>query len=174
MNFNLDEFISNRITKRNFSLFKSDLDANADKIKECVCDKSVLVIGGAGTIGLNFIKALLIFHPAKLVVVDKNENALTELTRDIRSSYDTVVPKEYKTYPIDFGDTSFYKLITNIGPFDIVANFAAHKHVRSEKDNFSTIEILKNNILNNINLVNFLNQFPLPFFVFQPIKLQIP
>ena len=34
MNFNLDEFISNRITKRNFSLFKSDLDANADKIKE--------------------------------------------------------------------------------------------------------------------------------------------
>ena len=64
MNFNLDEFISNRITKRNFSLFKSDLDANADKIKECVCDKSVLVIGGAGTIGLNFIKALLIFHPA--------------------------------------------------------------------------------------------------------------
>ena len=120
----------------------------------------MLVIGGAGTIGLNFIKALLIFHPAKLVVVDKNENALTELTRDIRSSYDTVVPKEYKTYPIDFGDTSFYKLITNIGPFDIVANFAAHKHVRSEKDNFSTIEILKNNILNNINLVNFLNQFP--------------
>ena len=160
MNFNLDEFISNRITKRNFSLFKSDLDLNADKIKDRVCAKSVLVIGGAGTIGLNFIKALLIFHPAKLVVVDKNENALTELTRDLRSSYDIVVPKEYKTYPIDFGDSSFYQLITNIGPFDIVANFAAHKHVRSEKDNFSTIEILKNNILNNIKLVNFLNQFP--------------
>ena len=134
----------------------------------------MLVIGGAGTIGLNFIKALLIFHPAKLVVVDKNENALTELTRDIRSSYDTVVPKEYKTYPIDFGDTSFYKLITNIGPFDIVIILLLTNMLEVKKIIFQQLK-LKNNILNNINLVNFLNQFPPPiFFVFQPIKLQIP
>ena len=37
--------------------------------------KSVLVIGGAGSIGSSFIKVLLPFKPASLVVVDTNENA---------------------------------------------------------------------------------------------------
>ena len=78
-----------------------------------VCDKSVLGLEEQHN-RIEFYKGSLIFHPAKLVVVDKNENALTELTRDIRSSYDTVVPKEYKTYP-RFGDTSFYKLIQILG-----------------------------------------------------------
>ena len=72
-----------------------------------------------------------------LYVVDNNENGLTELTRDLRSSVDVNVPDDYKTYPINFGDPVFAKLLANEGPFEIVANFAAHKHVRSEKDPYS-------------------------------------
>jgi len=44
------------------------------------------VIGGAGTIGSSYIKAIFKFNIAKLVVVDINENGLTELVRDLRSS----------------------------------------------------------------------------------------
>jgi len=39
----------------------------------------VLVIGGAGTIGSFYIKAILKYRIASLVVVDINENDLTEL-----------------------------------------------------------------------------------------------
>ena len=48
--------------------------------------KSCLIIGGAGTIGSNYLKQLLRFKPSKIVVVDFNENGLTELTRELRSS----------------------------------------------------------------------------------------
>ncbi|MEG0036151.1 MAG: MotA/TolQ/ExbB proton channel family protein, partial [Oscillospiraceae bacterium] len=57
--------------------------------------KSVLVIGGAGTIGSSFIRALLRFEPSRLYVVDLNENGLTELTRDLRSTLGQFVPEDY-------------------------------------------------------------------------------
>ena len=66
--------------------------------------KKVLVIGGAGTIGSSYIRALLPFRPAKLVVVDLSENGLTELTRDLRSTFGMYVPPDYRTYPLSFAD----------------------------------------------------------------------
>ena len=47
---------------------------------------NILIIGGAGSIGSNYIKQILDLSPKKIVVVDTNENGLTELTRDLRSS----------------------------------------------------------------------------------------
>ena len=46
---------------------------------------AVCVIGGAGSIGSSFIKAVLPFKPSKLIVIDLNENGLAELARDLRS-----------------------------------------------------------------------------------------
>jgi FlaA1/EpsC-like NDP-sugar epimerase len=105
-----------------------------------------LVIGGAGTIGSSYIKALLQFKPAKLVVVDINENGLTELVRDLRSSKGVNIPSDFKTYPVNFADKVFQKIFLNEGPWHIVANFAAHKHVRSEKDEYSIEAMLENNL----------------------------
>lgn len=56
-------------------MFSADIEANRDALSEKIAGKSVLVIGGAGSIGSSFIKALLPFGPASLVVVDYNENA---------------------------------------------------------------------------------------------------
>ena len=132
-NFNVEEFISRNITFRDESMFIQDIWDNNDKLKQAINQKSALIIGGAGTIGSSFIKAMLRFEPNKIVVVDTNENGLTELTRDLRSTVGLNVPDQYTTYPMDFGDEIFFKMFQKQGPFDIVANFAAHKHVRSEK-----------------------------------------
>lgn len=139
-------FIKSHITKRNESLFQKDIDANKAILQEKIAGKSVLVIGGAGTIGSSYIKAILAFLPQKLVVVDTNENGLTELTRDLRSSAGLTVPPEFITYPMNFGDPVFEKMFRAQGPFHIVANFAAHKHVRSEKDHFSIEAMIENNV----------------------------
>lgn len=143
----IQDFIKSNITKRNESLFLKDIEANKDLLSLKIKDKSVLVIGGAGTIGSSYIKAILKFEPRRLYVVDTNENGLTELTRDLRSNKNQFVPEDYKTYPMSFADDVFKKMFVNEGPFEIVANFAAHKHVRSEKDKYSIEAMIENNVI---------------------------
>ena len=60
--------------------FDSLIQKYTNLLKDMVSSKKVLVIGGAGTIGSNYIKQLLNYFPSKITVVDTNENALTELT----------------------------------------------------------------------------------------------
>lgn len=142
----IPQFINTYITKRKESFFADDIRKNAALLSEKIAGKSVLVIGGAGTIGSSYIKAILKFKPGKLYVVDTNENGLTELTRDLRSETDQFVPDEFLTYPMSFGDPVFKKMFQEEGPFHIVANFAAHKHVRSEKDKYSIEAMIDNNV----------------------------
>ena len=43
--------------------------------------------------------------------------------------------------------------------FDIVANFSAHKHVRSEKDIYSVEALLRNNVISAKLLLDLLEQY---------------
>jgi FlaA1/EpsC-like NDP-sugar epimerase len=156
---NISDFISNFVTRRATSLFEADLEANRDTLFGEIQGKSVMVIGGAGSIGSSFIKALLKYEPARLFVADISENGLTELTRDLRSTYGLKVPDVYKTYPVNFADPVFERIYRNEGPFEIVANFAAHKHVRSEKDEYSITALLNNNVINAERLLDFINTY---------------
>ena len=112
------------------------------------------------SIGSSFIRALLPYEPASLVVVDINENSLAELTRDLRSTPGMYVPDDYVPYPMDFASPVFEKMFRNRGGFDIVANFSAHKHVRSEKDIYSVESLLQNNVLHAKKLLDLLKEIP--------------
>ena len=160
MGFNLDLFISTYVTKRPKSMFQDDIEKNKKVITKKIKDKTILVIGGAGSIGSSFIKSVLPFNPKTLVVVDINENALAELTRDLRSTKDMFLPEDYITYPMSFAAPVFEKMFRNRGGFDIVANFSAHKHVRSEKDIYSVEALLQNNVLYAKKLLDLLAEFP--------------
>ena len=157
---NIKEFISKNIIYRKQSMFLNDITENKLELQKQIKNKSVLVIGGAGTIGSSYIKALLPFEPKSLVVVDINENGLTELTRDLRSSKGIHIPKEFITYPMSYADSVFYKMFKSRKGFDIVANFSAHKHVRSEKDVFSVEALIKNNVINAKRLLDILELYP--------------
>lgn len=158
--FNLTNFITTHVTKRPNSLLQKDLEHFDGELQQRINGKNVLVVGGAGTIGSHYIKAILKFNIAKLVVVDTNENGLTELVRDLRSSTEYHIPEEFITYPVNFGDRVFEKIFRYHGPFEIVANFAAHKHVRSEKDIFSIEAMIENNVLRARKLLDLLLEFP--------------
>ena len=94
MMFDLNQFISKEITRRSQSMFFRDIEANRSELGQKIEGKTVLVIGGAGSIGSSFVRAILPFKPSELVIVDINENALAELTRDLRSTKGTFVPEE--------------------------------------------------------------------------------
>jgi FlaA1/EpsC-like NDP-sugar epimerase len=147
------------ITGRKENLFQDDLIKHKSEIASRVNNKSVLVIGGAGSIGSQFIQQLLHFKIKRLYVIDVSENGLAELVRDVRSSDYESLP-EIKTYPIDFSSDIFKKIWRNEGPFDIVANFAAHKHVRSEKDEYAIEAMFKNNFINAYKLLKLLDENP--------------
>ena len=156
---NITSFIKKNIIKRNESLFIQDLKANERILKTEIKGKKVLVIGGAGTIGSSFIKALLNYNPGSLVVVDTNENGLTELTRKLRSDIMVQLPDDYLTYPMSFSSGAFNKILDKCN-FDIVANFAAHKHVRSEKDIISIEAMIDNNVFSANTLLKKLSLNP--------------
>lgn len=158
--FNLENFISTYVIKRPYSMFREDIERNKEILLKKIKDKTVLVIGGAGSIGSSYIKAVLPFEPRTLVVVDTNENALAELTRDLRSTNGLFVPKDYVPYPMDFASPVFGKMFRKRGGFDVVANFSAHKHVRSEKDIYSIEALLQNNVLHAKILLDLLEEFP--------------
>ena len=143
--------------------FSEDIFDNSDYLKTKISNKNILVIGGAGTIGSNYIKELLIFQPRKIVVVDINENGLTELTRELRSSKLLDYKPELITYPVNLLDDTFDKVF-NSEKWDVVANFSAHKHVRSEKDKISVEALIKNNVFGAIKLLNLCELNPPKYF----------
>ena len=77
--------------------FSIDIDIN-NIFSRQIKGKNVLIIGGAGTIGSNYTKQILNFKPSKVTIVDVNENGLTELTRDLRSTNYLDYGPEYITF----------------------------------------------------------------------------
>ena len=158
--FNLDKFISDSVTFRPVSMFVGDIEANKDTLTREIKGKKVCVIGGAGSIGSSFIKAVLRFKPKSVVVVDLNENGLAELVRDVRSTEGLFVPNEFRCYTLNFADPIFERIFREEKGFDIVANFSAHKHVRSEKDRYSVQALIENNDIKAKKLMDLLCEFP--------------
>ena len=158
--FNLDKFIADSVTFRSVSMFVPDIEANKEKLTEEIKGKKVCVIGGAGSIGSSFIKAMLRFEPVSLVVVDLNENGLAELVRDVRSTSGLFVPDEFRCYTLNFADPIFERIFREEKGFDIVANFSAHKHVRSEKDRYSVQALIENNDIKAKKLMDLLTVYP--------------
>ena len=74
--FNLKQFIAEHVICRSTSMFAADIEANKESLQAEIGNKSVCVIGGAGSIGASFIRAILPFKPSKLIVIDLNENGL--------------------------------------------------------------------------------------------------
>lgn len=160
MMFDLDKFIADSVTYRPVSMFEKDIEANKEELSREIHNKTVCVIGGAGSIGASFIKAILRFEPKSMVVVDLNENGLAELVRDVRSTHGLYCPDEFRCYTLNFADPIFERIFREEKGFDIVANFSAHKHVRSEKDRYSVQALIENNDIKAKKLMDLLCVYP--------------
>ena len=156
---NINKLLSARIPNIKTNSFIIDLEEQYAFLSSKIKNKKILIIGGAGTIGSSYIKQILRYKPSKIIVVDINENGLTELTRDLRSSNLLNHKPEYITYPVNLLSDTFNKIFFS-DHFDLVANFSAHKHVRSEKDKISIEALVKNNVFGAIKLLNLCTDRP--------------
>lgn len=159
--FDIEKFVRKYMTKRPESLLAADFAKYTAEMHAAIDGKKMLVVGGAGTIGSNYVKATLrSFRPAAMYVVDIDENQLTELTRELRAGSEYTVPATYVTEPIDLGSKLFEKFFKAHGPFDIVANFAARKHVRAERDVHSIEAMCETNVFMAKKLLDLLLMNP--------------
>lgn len=160
IDFDIEKFVRKCMTKRPESLLKADFEKYSAEMHARIDGKRMLVVGGAGTIGSNYVKAALRhFKPAAMCVIDIDENQLTELTRELRAGAFNI-PDEYVTEPIDLGSALFEKFFKAKGPFDIVANFAARKHVRAERDVHSIEAMCETNVFMAKKLLDLLVKNP--------------
>jgi FlaA1/EpsC-like NDP-sugar epimerase len=136
-----------KILGRDKALFTRDLDKCENFLSNTVASSTFLVIGGAGSIGSAVVKEIFKRNPIKLHVVDINENNLTELVRDVRSSLG-YIDGEFKTLALDIGSIEYDAFIKSDGRYDYVLNLSALKHVRSEKDPFTLMRMIDVNIFN--------------------------
>ncbi len=136
----------NELIGRERHLFAGDIAAHEARIVDALAGARVLVYGGAGSIGREVVLQIFRRNPAALHVMDISENNLVELVRDLRSSIGYMAG-ETLFLPLDFGGIEAAAFLASQPPYDYVLNLAAMKHVRSEKDAFSLMRMIKTNIL---------------------------
>ena len=73
----IDKFLFT--TNNRFDLKKKDIK----ELKKNFINSKILITGAAGSIGSSFVKKINLFNFKKIYLLDKNENALTELNRDL-------------------------------------------------------------------------------------------
>ncbi len=137
---------------RDKPLFAEDLSRHGAALDGAVASGRFLVIGGAGSIGSAVVRELFRRSPRVLHVVDISENNLAELVRDLRSSMG-YIQGDFHAFALDCGSPEFDAMITAHGPYDYVMNFSALKHVRSEKDPFTLMRMIRVNVLNTDKIV---------------------
>jgi len=138
---------------RDNSLFSEDLSQYGDEIKSIVESSRFLVIGGSGSIGSAVVREIFSRNPKVLHVVDISENNLAEVVRDIRSCMG-YIDGEFKTLCLDCNSEEFNAFVAAQEGYDYILNFSALKHVRSEKDPYTLMRMIKVNIMGTVNTVN--------------------
>ena len=143
-------------TRRSKLITEEDLELFLEKIEIHISNKKILVIGGAGSIGSSFIDEIAKYLPKTIHIIDQNENGLTNVVRNIRSNDSKISNINLVTSPLDFGSKTTEQFILDNGAYDAVYNFAAIKHVRSEKDIYSLMQMFDTNVLKHSKLIDFL------------------
>ena len=80
---------------------------------------------------------------------DKNENNLVESVRRLRSEF-PLLGNRLRSFCLDVGSLEYDRFCLEYNDFDYVFNLSAMKHVRSERDPYTLMHMIKTNVLNTI------------------------
>ena len=126
--FSISELENKIISKKNrYELTKIE----ETEIKKTLQNQNILISGACGSIGKFFTKKILNYGFKNLYLLDKNENDLVELNRDITLS-NTKKIKKIEYICTDITSLSLDNFLSN-NKIHHYFNFAAVKHVRSEE-----------------------------------------
>ncbi len=137
---------------RTRELFRADIGERERELGETIRGAAFLVVGAAGSVGHAVTREIFQRDPRILHLVDLSENNLVELVRDLRGSLG-YTSGEFAALPLDCGSAEFRAFLAEGPRYDYILNLSALKHVRSEKDPWSLMRMIRTNIVNAIELV---------------------
>lgn len=128
-------------------LRRDSIQLNMKVVKGFIEGKTVLVTGGAGSIGSEICRQVLSFGAKKLIIFDIHENGLFDIQNELKEKYDK------SRFLIKLGSIRDRNRVNEI--FDefrpqVVFHAAAHKHVPMME--FNPSEAVKNNVFGTINV----------------------
>ncbi len=133
-------------TGRKYSLFHQDFLTRKSILEKELQGARVCVIGAAGSIGSEVARVLSRYRLSQLSLFDISENNLVEVVRDLRSSSQTNSEMDLQVLPLGVGEEQFTQFFRTQS-YDLVLNFSAMKHVRSEKDVYCLRRMLGVNVV---------------------------
>jgi len=113
-----------------------------DAILACLADKIVLITGAGGSIGSELARCVCRFSPRKLVLVERSENALFEVSRQL----DRIFPGIDRVAELhDVTHAAATNALVERHKPQVVFHAAAHKHVPMMEDH--PAQAVENNFL---------------------------
>ena len=100
-------------------------------VGETLTNKTVLVTGAGGSIGSELCRQIATFSPAKIILMERAENALFEVDRQLKESFPMVERVAVLHDVVDASRT--LSLLERYQP-QVVIHAAAHKHVPLMED----------------------------------------
>jgi len=119
-----------------------------DRIQETIVDRSILVTGGAGSIGSELCRQIMRCRPERLVILDQSESALFAIDQELRRLH-----PDLEIIPVvaDIRDYSSVEHVIRTHSISSVYHAAAYKHVPMME--MHVAEAVRNNVFGTWNLV---------------------
>jgi FlaA1/EpsC-like NDP-sugar epimerase len=121
---------------------------DGEKIKQLI-DKTILVTGGAGSIGSEIVRQLAAFNPKLVLILDQAETPLHNLHLELSSNYPNF---KFKSIICDVANRNRLGVFFRKYNIDVIYHAAAYKHVPLMEDN--PPEAIITNIYGTKNLVD--------------------
>lgn len=122
-------------------LRRDAIELDVDAISAQVAERPVLVTGAGGSIGSELCRQICRFNPSKIILVERSENALFNVHRELSASYPT---QEIVPAVADICDEDRIRTLFRAHAPVAVFHAAAHKHVPMMEWNAG--EAIKNNV----------------------------
>ncbi len=127
-------------------LRRDSITLNMDAVQEFIKDRTVLVTGGAGSIGSELCRQAAKFGAKKVIIFDFNENGLFEIDNEFKKKFPQA---DYETILGSIRDRERLDDVFRTYSPQVVFHAAAHKHVPMMELN--PREAVKNNVFGTIN-----------------------
>lgn len=129
-------------------LFRKCVEPDMREVVKFIQDKTVLVTGGAGSIGSELCRQVLMQGCKKLIVLDFHENGLFEINEELKQRFGS---DRYQIVLASIRDRERLASVFAAYRPDIVFHAAAHKHVPMMEIN--PCEAVKNNVFGTKNVL---------------------
>ena len=121
---------------------------------------TILITGGAGSIGSEIVRQVALFEPELIVVLDQAETPLYEIENEMRATYPKI---SFKFVLADISNRHRIEPLFKKYNFSVVYHAAAYKHVPIIEEN--PHEAILVNILGSKNLATLASQYKVNRFV---------